>query len=142
MCLRDYFVLREISKSRKCASGSLFKSPVAPTTTRFKHLCFLRNMSTPRNCASGSLFKSPVAPAATRFKHFRANFFGTHFPSKLAQNTTPVRKKRDPGILGIQSGAVHGSHRCQAKWCPHPSSRAGDQDDVSSQANSLKREGP
>ena len=90
-------------------------------------------MSKPRNCASGSLFKSPVAPTATRFKHFRAreaagNFLGTHFPSKFAENTTPVSKERDPGTLGIQSTAVefnprrshsvYGSHRCLTKWCP------------------------
>ena len=73
----------------------------------------------------------------------RDPFLGTHFPSKLAQITTPVDKKRGPGTLGTQStagelsqtqstaasGASQSGVR-PASW-NHPSSRAGDQDDVS-----------
>ena len=102
-----------MSKTRNCASCSLFKSPVAPTATRFKYLYFSvdEKISKPRIFASGSLFKSPVAPTATRFKHFCAreaagNFFGAHFPNKLAQMTAPVNKKRGPGTLQPQSTAV------------------------------------
>ena len=32
------FVSKVIEKPRNCASGSLFKSPVAPTATRFKQI--------------------------------------------------------------------------------------------------------
>ena len=70
-------------------------------------------------------------------------FFGAHFPSKLSKKHTPVSKKRDPGILKSQSHSVDagriqstpatGASQSGVRTASrnHPSSRAGDQDDVS-----------
>ena len=139
-------------KTAKLRFGFIIQKSHSSHGDPFQAFCLTKQMSKPRNCASGSLFKSPVAPTATRFKHFCAreaagNFLGKHFLSSLVKNTTPVSKKRDPGILRTQSHSVAFSLRQPAvphKLRPrtasrnHPSSRAGDQDDVSSQANSLK----
>ena len=37
------------------------------------------------------------------------NFLGTQFPSKLAENTALVDKKRGPGTLQPQSNSINGS---------------------------------
>ena len=71
------------------------------------------------------------------------DFFGAHFPSKLSKNHTPVSKKRDPGTQRTQSASVSRG-QCRSMSATgasqrgvrtasrnHPSSRAGDQDDVS-----------
>ena len=79
----------------------------------------------------------------------RDPFLGTHFPRKWAQTTTPVDKKRGPGTLP-QSTSINGSQTrstaatgasqsgVRTASRNHPSSRAGDQDDVS-YTNSLKQ---
>ena len=61
------------------------------------------------------------------------NFFGTHFPSQLAENTAPVDKKRGPGTHQRQSASASGARQSGVRTASrkHPSTRAGDQDDVS-----------
>ena len=88
---------------------------------------------------------------------------GPHRPAKCCRTTMPVDKIWSPGICQRhpgtrpgqsgaiwgnpgQSGAIRGNPRNPRKWCHDPllgtsPTRAGGQDDVSSQANSLKLRG-
>ena len=99
----------------------------------------------------GSAGVSPGEAAGGRDAREKAgNFFGTHFPSQVAENTMPVDKKRGPGTHPRQSMSVNISQSqstsatgaSQSGVRPasrnHPSSCAGDQDDMSSQANFLE----
>ena len=61
------------------------------------------------------------------------SFLGAHFPSKSSKNTMPASKKRVPGTRQRQSASASGARQSGVRTASrnHPSSRAGDQDDVS-----------
>ena len=60
-------------------------------------------------------------------------YLGGHFPSKLAEKHVPAIKKSDLGTQSRQSTAAIGASQSGVRPAArtHPSTRAGDQDDVS-----------